>query len=81
MFQLLSGRHPFPTKEPSELLRAHLLTPPPPLHTVTGEAPDAELERLVATALAQEPSDRFADATALLEALALPGYVLKGGEA
>ena len=57
LFELFTGRRPFPQRDPSELLRAHLLTPAPSLHDVAPElgAPPA-LEALVARALAKEPA-------------------------
>ena len=70
LFELFTGRRPFPQRDPSELLRAHLLTPAPSLHDVAPElgAPPA-LEALVARALAKEPAARFVDAGAMRAAL------------
>jgi eukaryotic-like serine/threonine-protein kinase len=74
LFELLADRRPFLSDRRSELLRAHLLSPPPPL----SEARPAlkvhpELEGLVRKALEKNPNDRFPNAQAMLEAmLALP---------
>jgi GAF domain-containing protein len=63
-FELWTGRTPF-VGGPTELIRAHLQAPVPPV----GAAPaDAELERLVRSLLAKDPADR-PSALAMLAAL------------
>src|SRR5690606_23576113 len=74
LYELLADRRPFLYERRSELLRAHLLEPVPPLTKVRpGLEVHPALEALLAKALAKDPADRFADARAMLEALrALP---------
>jgi serine/threonine protein kinase len=74
LYELLADRRPFLSDRRSELLRAHLLSPPPPLETSRpGLKVHPELEGLVKKALEKNPNDRFPDAQAMLEAmLALP---------
>jgi len=74
LFELLTGRQPFPTKERAAQLRAHLVEPVPRLSEVRPElVPTVELEAFVQTALAKDRGDRFADGGAMLAALgALP---------
>lgn len=66
LFEMLAGRRPFPQRNPSELMRAHLLTPAPPLSAFARV--DPAIEALVARALAKEPKDRFADAREMMDA-------------
>lgn len=74
LFELLADRRPFTSENRSELLRAHLLLPPPMLREARAELDAApELEALIARALAKAPEARFADAGDFLKALdALP---------
>lgn len=69
LFELLTGRRVFDYQAPSELLRAHLIEPPPRLNQVcpTLHASDA-LEAFVQNALAKAPADRFADGSVMLQA-------------
>ncbi|MFK7987739.1 MAG: protein kinase [Sandaracinaceae bacterium] len=73
LFELLTGRLPF-DGEQSDVLRQHLLKPPPTLSSLAAQATVAEdLEGFIARALAKSPGDRFRDAAAMLEAFqALP---------
>lgn len=70
LFELLSGRPPFSSHDPDVLMAQHVNDAPP---TLTDRAPDrlfsAELENLVASALAKSPQDRPRDAGVLLERL------------
>lgn len=63
LFEMLTGRLPFPTDDRSDWLVAcdHVQTPPPPLRRFVPQAP-LELEMLIAKALAKEPHDRFQNA-------------------
>ena len=74
LFELLADRRPFTTENRSELLRAHLLMPPPMLREARPELDVApEVEALVARALAKAPEARYSDASDFLVALdALP---------
>ncbi len=70
LFELLTGRWPFEEEDRLEMMRAHLMRPPP---TLT-ERHDRlrfreELEAVVARALAKEKGERFADAGEMLAAL------------
>ena len=70
LFELLAGRRPFPFSEAHELLRAHLLTPPPSLKETCHDLDvPPELDALVARALAKEARDRYPDAAAMLAAI------------
>ncbi|MGZ3421239.1 MAG: serine/threonine-protein kinase [Polyangiales bacterium] len=63
LYEMLTGRLPFPTEERSDWLVAcdHVQTPPPPLRKWLPQAP-IELEMLIAKALAKEPAERFQNA-------------------
>ena len=73
-FEMLAGSHPFAGSEGTELLRHHLLTPPPALaDRVKGATVAPELETFLQRALAKDGADRYADGGAMLDALkALP---------
>jgi serine/threonine-protein kinase len=74
LYELLTGRRPFNDPTRAELLRAHLLTRPPPAgNTRPGLVLSAELQAILDRALAKEIPLRFQDASAMLAALdALP---------
>jgi len=63
LFELLTGKLPFPIEDRSDWLVAcdHVQTPPPPLRRYLPQAP-MELEMLIARALAKEPGARFQSA-------------------
>jgi eukaryotic-like serine/threonine-protein kinase len=69
LFEMLTGRLPFPTDDRSDWLVAcdHVQNPPPPLRKFLPQAP-VELEMLVAKALAKSANDRFQDAVAFGDA-------------
>ncbi|QIS14657.1 serine/threonine-protein kinase [Nocardia arthritidis] len=69
LFQLLTGRQPFPRKEQAAVIAAHLSAPPPAPSESRPELP-AELDAVLATALAKSPEDRYASCTAFAEAAA-----------
>ena len=70
LFELLAGRRPFQFSEAHELLRAHLLTPPPSLKETCHDLDvPPELDALVARALSKEARDRYPDAAAMLVAI------------
>ncbi len=70
LFEVLTGRRPFATKDPGALLRAHLLENPPTLAEADPELePTPELEAIVARALAKQPEERYPGAAQMLAAL------------
>ena len=70
LFQMVTGRLPFPMSETKALLLAHVNDPPPRPRAI---APDAqisrELEAIILRALAKLPEERFASAAELRSAL------------
>ncbi|GAB4109701.1 MAG: hypothetical protein OHK0013_45320 [Sandaracinaceae bacterium] len=74
LYELLADRRPFLSERRSELLRAHLLQPPPPFSEARAELQvDPALEALVMRCLAKAPEARYANAGEVLDALsALP---------
>jgi serine/threonine-protein kinase len=74
LYELLADRRPFLSERRSELLRAHLLQPPPPLCDARAElAIDPTLDALVMRCLAKAPEARYADGHEVLTAItALP---------
>ncbi|MGQ0618006.1 MAG: DUF6777 domain-containing protein [Acidimicrobiia bacterium] len=74
LYELLGRRVPYPYESIGELMRAQARSAFPPLSSVRGDVPP-ELEAVVASGLATDPADRFADAaswTAALTGQALP---------
>lgn len=70
LYELLADRRPFLSERRSELLRAHLLQPPPPLEEVRpGLSVDPALEAVIMRCLAKAPEARYAHAGELLDAL------------
>ncbi|MBY8855667.1 protein kinase [Nocardia sp. CA2R105] len=67
LYQLLTGRPPFPRKDQAAVIGAHLTAPPPAPRALRPELP-VELDAVIATALAKSPQDRYATCTALAEA-------------
>ncbi|MDQ3037058.1 MAG: serine/threonine protein kinase [Myxococcota bacterium] len=74
LYELLADRRPFLSERRSELLRAHLLEPVPPLSEARKSlVVHPDLERMVQKALAKDPAHRYADASEMALALeALP---------
>ena len=68
LHELIAGLKPFVSDDPHEVMRMHRDSPPAPLRQV-GAAVSAELEAAVLRALAKAPADRFASASAFLDAL------------
>ncbi|MET0407488.1 MAG: serine/threonine-protein kinase [Hyphomicrobium sp.] len=68
LFQLLTGTKPYTASDIPELMRKLLNQPPPPLGTLRPELP-ANLNNIVQTALARNPTDRFQSASAFASAL------------
>jgi len=66
-YELVAGHPPFTGASAAELLRAHLLTPPPPLPAAAGAS--RGYAALVARCLAKDPAQRPASAREVLRAL------------
>ncbi|MFT3695161.1 MAG: serine/threonine-protein kinase [Kofleriaceae bacterium] len=69
-FEMLTGRLPFEHPEPAMIMRMHVKAPPPPLDPRSPWSTPA-LVHLIETALAKDPTARFADAPAMIAALDL----------
>lgn len=70
LFETLTGRKPFESNDPGEILRAHLLSAPPRLAEAdAGLQVSPGLEAWVARSLEKSPAARFAGAAEMLEAL------------
>lgn len=70
-FEMLAGVPPFRGESYAELVRHHLVTPPPDVTTLRPGIP-TPLASAIARALAKAPADRFPDAAGLLTALDAP---------
>jgi outer membrane protein assembly factor BamB len=66
-YEWLSGNRPF-TGTPTEVVIQHRLDPPPPLHTYRQDLP-AEVDQVIARALAKQPEERFATIEQFAQAL------------
>ncbi|MBL1076937.1 serine/threonine protein kinase [Nocardia sp. 2] len=64
LYQLLTGRVPFPRGNPAAVMHAHLTVAPPPPSTVSPAVPVA-LDAVVRSALAKDPDDRYDSCGAL----------------
>jgi len=71
LYRLLTGRLPFESTDPMQLVMLHRDAPPPPLATYRDDAP-AVLESTAMAALAKDPADRPPDGSALLRELGVP---------
>jgi Tol biopolymer transport system component len=65
---MVAGRPPFTGATPHAVVARHLTEPPPPLRAAGRRVPPA-LERVILTAMAKSPDDRFASAAAFAAAL------------
>lgn len=61
LFQLLTGRVPYPAEGLGAIVAMHLTAPPPSAQEVRADIPD-ELDRYLRMLLAKDPADRPADA-------------------
>ncbi len=68
LFELATGRLPFPIHTITEAIRYHTREVPPSPRTFRPELPQ-NLEQVILRAIAKEPASRFADAAALAQAL------------
>jgi eukaryotic-like serine/threonine-protein kinase len=71
LFWMLTGRPPFLSDRPLELLQLHRGSDPPQIESLRAGAPP-DLSRLAAAALAKDPAARPPDGAALVRALAAP---------
>ena len=71
LYRLLTGRLPFESSDPMELLMLHRDAPPPPIAELRADAP-AQLESTTMACLAKDPADRPPNGAALLTELGLP---------
>ncbi|MCM8746264.1 serine/threonine protein kinase [Thermomicrobium sp. CFH 73360] len=76
LYELLTGRLPFPGQTPDELLAQHLHTTPVPLRRWRRDIPPA-LEQVVRRALVKEPELRYRSAEAMAAALQAASLVGK----
>lgn len=70
LYEIIAGYPPFAVQTPSDGIRKHLHTPPPPPRQVRSDIPP-EVEALVLRCLAKQPGDRFASAAELADSLRL----------
>ena len=68
IYEMLTGHSPFSGSTPQEVLARHAVDPVPPLRSARPGLP-AQLERVVSTALAKAPADRYQTGRALVQAL------------
>ncbi|HET8894044.1 MAG TPA: serine/threonine-protein kinase [Gaiellaceae bacterium] len=68
LFRMLTGRPPFESADPLELVTLHRDAPAPPVEAIRPDAPPG-LAALAAAALAKDPRERPQDGAALLAAL------------
>ncbi|MDX6448729.1 MAG: eukaryotic-like serine/threonine-protein kinase [Gaiellaceae bacterium] len=74
LFRMLTGRLPFESDQPLELVAMHRDLAPPALEDIRPDVPP-RLESLTAAALAKDPRDRPADGSALLAELGSAGGI------
>src|SRR4051794_36563419 len=67
LFQMLTGRVPYPRDSVAATMFAHFEAPPPPVTPLVPDAP-AALDRVIATALAKRPAARYQSAGDLARA-------------
>jgi tRNA A-37 threonylcarbamoyl transferase component Bud32 len=69
LFEMLTGRKPFLADDPLQVVRKHLLEPPPTMHAVEPRVDFGELEAVVAKALAKSPGERYESAVEMSKAV------------
>jgi len=74
LFRMLTGRLPFESSDPLELVMMNRDLPPPPIADLRRDPP-ALLESTAMAALEKDPADRPRDGAALLAALGVAGTV------
>ena len=67
LYECLSGAVPFPKDSDVAVMYAHLADPPP---TITNERPELppQLDAVISTAMAKDPSERYSSAMRMVEA-------------
>jgi len=78
LYEMLSGLQPFTGPSVAAIIAKRFMETPASLRTINSGVP-LEAERLVAQAMAREPSDRFASAEEFLRALATTSTSRSGG--
>lgn len=68
LFEMLTGRRPFESQDPVELVHQHLARVAPRAHTLRAEVPDA-VSAIVAKLLAKNAEDRYQSAAAVADDL------------
>jgi serine/threonine-protein kinase len=66
---MLAGHPPFQSVNATELLLAHVNTPPRPLSEIPGLEISPEVDALILRCLAKNPDERFSDAGQLAQAI------------
>ncbi|HEX7035005.1 MAG TPA: ATP-binding protein [Pseudomonadales bacterium] len=69
LYELFSGRTPFTSKDPLEMIHAHIASTPKPLHVVNPQVPQW-LSDVVQKLLSKQPEDRYQSAAAARDDLA-----------
>ncbi len=77
LYEMLSGRLPFESRDARELARMHMTVEPPALHTLNPSVP-LQLEAIVRRMLAKDASNRYRDADQVARVLA--SYIQQGDE-
>jgi len=77
LYRMLTGRLPFESSDPLELVMMNRDLPPPPLTTLR-EDPPGVLEATAMAALQKDPAERPRDGAALLAALGVAGTLATG---
>jgi serine/threonine protein kinase len=68
LFELATGKLPFPAKTLTEAIRYHTKEEPPAPRSIRSDLPE-ELEKIILKAMAKEPDQRFNDSGNLADAL------------
>jgi len=79
LYEMLGGRPPFSGPTPQSIIAQQVVAPLPSLRAENPEVPDS-VERVLATALAKEPTDRFGTAAEFNDALEGAGIAARPGD-
>ncbi|HEY3291673.1 MAG TPA: protein kinase, partial [Anaerolineae bacterium] len=77
LYEMLSGRLPFESRDSKDLARMHMTMEPPALHTLNPNVP-LQLEAIVRRTMTKDPASRYRDADQLARVLA--SYLQQGRE-